>query len=163
MANQSIDIASFSADAKRLVQRLEFIVKDLRKEKQEIFKKAAVPLIMEIQSRAPKSEKPHSRYSGGKIVATYYPGNLSRSFAKTLIFRSSSAVWVAPKVGKGAQGEFKGSRADGYYAHMVEYGTKFQSPQPFVRPSVDSAGPKVYRIAIGLIQIKLRKYNGTTS
>lgn len=138
-----------------------------KKGKARDIQKAAVPLIAEIQRRAPVSEAPHKRYSGGKVVATYYPGNLKRSFAKTLIFRNSDAVWVAPKVGSGTQGDFKGARADGYYAHLVEfeYGlpSKGKRPKPFVGPSVDAAAPQVYRIAIGLIKLRLKKYNGTTN
>ena len=155
-----------------LISTLRKISAGAKKESQTAFKKAAVPLISEIQARAPVSEKPHSRYSTpkaagkirapkgqGRIIATYYPGNLRRSF-RTLTFRRSSAVFVGPKLAKqNNQGEFMGARADGYYAHMVEFGTMHNPAQPFVRPAVDSASGAVLNIASEHLVKYIESYN----
>ena len=34
----------------------------------------------------------------------------------------------------------KGGKNDGYYGHMVEFGTKNMTAQPFMRPSFEKAG-----------------------
>lgn len=162
--SNSIDIARFSADTKRMVARLEAVSNDIKKESREIFNKAAVPLIAAIQSGAPQSGWPHGRYKDGREVAIYVPGNLRRSFRNTLRFGRSSAVWIAPKLAKGesATGIFEGSRTDAYYAHMVEFGTVNFPAKPFVRPAFESTKDRVAQIAIGLIKIRLRKYNAQT-
>lgn len=42
------------------------------------------------------------------------------------------------KLASGEKWTIKGMVADGYYAHMVEYGTVHQSAQPFMRPAIDA-------------------------
>lgn len=116
-------------------------------------------LISAIQGRAPESEAPHSRYKGGRIVATYYPGNLRRAF-RTLVFRRSAAVFVGPKLDKaGSGGDFRGNRTDGYYAHWVEFGAPAAGlpPRPFVKPAADAAGPLVLRLATEFLKRKIEK------
>jgi len=130
-----------------LVRKIYAISNNAKKESQAAFRVAAKPLIAEIQARAPVSNEEHDRYLGGKVVATYKPGNLRRSI-KALTFRRSSAVFVGPKLQKGGStGTFSGNRTDGYYAHMVEYGTINQTPQPFIRPGAAAAGPAALKIA----------------
>ncbi len=142
-----------------LTAKLRKISLSARKDSQAIFKQAAGPLVSAIQGRAPESEKPHSRWLKGKKVATYYPGNLARSF-QVLIFNQSPAVFVGPKVNKtGPHGDFKGSRVDGYYAHWIEFGAPGAGipPRPFVKPAVQAAGPVALRIATELLKREIEK------
>lgn len=150
-----IDISKLSSDIKKMVDRLEQVEGGLKKASNEIFGKASLPLIEEIQRRAPRSDAPHSRYKGGKVIATYQPGNLSKSFRK-LKFRRSQAVWIGAKT---TRGEAASGPYDGYYAHMVEFGTIHQRAQPFVRPAFEATKGTVSSIAIGLLKIRLKRYN----
>jgi len=137
-----------------------------QKQSKVILTEAAKPLLSAIQGRAPVSDKPHKRYrksgskrapkGAGQVVATYYPGNLKRSF-NVLRFRRSKAVFVGPKV-SGNSGDFRGRRADGYYAHMVEFGTVKTSAQPFVRPAVSAIGGTVLRFATELFRREILTY-----
>lgn len=112
-------------------------------ERTEAFKKAGKILHAEMQRRAPIYKKVVKRYSNGKVVAVYHPGNLKRS-VQILEFNKSDSVFVGIKrdtVAK-ARGVYSGSRADGYYAHMVEYGRR---KNPFIRPAVDAVGGRVVK------------------
>lgn len=142
-----------------LIRRLRKVSTTARLESQNAFKEAAPVLISAIQGRAPESEAPHSRYKSGRIVATYYPGNLRRAF-RTLVFRRSAAVFVGPKLDKaGSGGDFRGNRTDGYYAHWVEFGAPAAGlpPRPFVKPAADAAGPLVLRLATEFLKRKIEK------
>lgn len=161
MSTASIDIARFSSDAKRLIRELERVSANINKDSDAIFEKASVPLREAIQARAPQSESAHSRYKGGSVVATYEPGNLRRSYNKTLRFGSrKGTVWIAPKIEKGGgEGRFSGARASGYYAHYLEFGTAHMAARPFVRPAFEATKDLVAKIAIGQIQLILKKHD----
>ena len=156
-----------------LIKILQGVSIEAKKQSQKAFKEAAGPLISAIKARAPISEKAHSRYkttklSGGikapkgmgQIEATYHPGNLQRSF-RTLKFRRSPAVFVGPRLDRNTSGVFKGNRADGYYAHFMEFGAPAQNvpAQPFVRPAVDAAGDLVLRFASELLKKDIEALN----
>lgn len=140
-----------------LLRRLRRVSTTAKRESQQAFKSAAPVLISAIQGRAPESDAPHSRYSGGKIAATYHPGNLRRSF-RTLVFRRSAAVFVGPKLAKGnSGGDFKGNRTDAYYAHFQEFGAPAIGlpPRPFVKPAVNAAGGLTLRLATEFLKRKI--------
>jgi len=136
---------------------------DIRRQTVRILSKAAAPLIEEIIIRAPVSEEPHYRYStpkasgkirapkgSGKVVATYMPGNLHRSFDILRFRRAKSSIYVGPKFDKeGSTGTFSGSRTDGYYAAWQEFGAPNAGipARPFIGPSVAASSPLVGRIA----------------
>ena len=144
-------------DAIRALYRVSDTAK---RESRQAFKAASGVLIGAIQARAPESMEPHHRYSGGRIVATYYPGNLRRGF-KTLTFRRSSAVFIGPVVDKsGSGGEFRGARADAFYAPWVEFGAPGAgiAPQPFVKPAVQAAGDLTLRIATDFLKRKIEQH-----
>lgn len=159
-------------EIEQLKKKLGAISTTTKKQSQAAFKQAAPILISAIQGRAPQSDEPHYRYntpkiSGnlrapngmGKIVATYMPGNLKRSF-KTLVFRKSASIYVGPKVDKrGSGGKFSGARTDGYYAHWMEYGAPEigLQPRPFVRPAVDASGATTLRLATQILKRELEK------
>mgnify|MGYP003424408789 FL=1 len=155
-----------------LIKILQGVSEEAKKQSQTAFKEAAGPLISAIKARAPISEKAHSRYKttklsssikapqgSGQIVATYHPGNLQRSF-RTLKFRRSPAVFVGPRLDRNTTGVFKGNRADGYYAHFMEFGAPAQNvpASPFVRPAVDAAGPLVLKFAADLLKRDIETY-----
>jgi HK97 gp10 family phage protein len=152
--------------------KLKKIPDTAKKQAQTAFKQAAPILISAIQGRAPQSEAPHYRYStpkltnklrapngSGRIVATYMPGNLKRSF-KAFAFRRSASIYVGAKLDKsGSKGVFSGGRTDGYYAHWMEFGAPEigLSPQPFIRPAVAAAGPQTIKFAAELLKRAIEK------
>ncbi len=126
------------------MRRLGTVSARTRRESQRILSVAAKPLVEEIRARAPQSPAEHYRYKDGKKVATYVPGNLGMSF-QVLPLRRMRSVIVGPKAARTASGRFGSSerKTDGYYAHMVEFGTIHQSAQPFVRPALMATSKKV--------------------
>lgn len=115
-------------------------------------RRGAAPLVTAAKANAPQHDKPHHRYKDGRIVATYYPGNLRRSIRVLPLRRAKAAVLIGPKLaslgGGSSEGQFKGQRVDGYYAHMVEFGTINQPPQPYMRPAAQQAGGAALRLAL---------------
>ncbi len=141
--------------------------------------KAADPLLEEIFFRAPVSEETHYRYStpkatkkirapkgSGKIIATYTPGNLERSFQVLKFRRAKNAVFVGPKFDKeGSTGTFSGNRTDGYYAAWQEFGAPNAGipARPFIGPSVAAAGSQVGRIAVEELKKAIDRYTKSVS
>lgn len=130
------------AELKVINKNLERILARFKgKERKKIVRPASKILIAKAQSNISDSDKPHKRYSTpklsdklrapkgmGKVVATYYPGNLRKSIQE-LRLRRTFAILVGPRVNKrGSKGDFgKGKRVDGYYAHMVEFKTRINN------------------------------------
>jgi len=130
------------------VKKLHSLRKELSKrELQKPLRESARILVKEARSNIPKHTKPHHRYGTskvvgkirapkgfGRIVATYYPGNLRRSL-QILTFRKSKNVFVGFKARRGAssKGTFKGRKFDGYYAVM-----KLELGQAPLRRAVNS-------------------------
>lgn len=105
---------------------------------------AAVPYVIPaIQNASPVGKRIHKRYNTpkltkklrspkgyGRVIATYYPGNLRKSVldlaTRKSKFKKSPVVVVAPYYGRrGSKGDFgKGKRVDAYYAHMVYGGAE---------------------------------------
>lgn len=153
----------------QLQSEINALIKDLQKldpymktAAQEDMTKAAGLLVSAIKGRAPESEQSHKRYATskvikgirapkgfGQVVATYQPGNLKKSF-RTLKFRRSPAVFVGPKVGT--------AKADGYYAHWVEFGTENQRPKMFVQQAVAAVGSTVLRLVTELLGKRIDNY-----
>lgn len=150
------------AEINDLIRKLQQLEPHMKKGAQEDMASAAEELVAAIKRRAPIGERPHSRYStakvtkkirapkgSGRVVATYQPGNLQRSF-RVLKFRRSQAVFVGPKVGN--------KRADGYYAHWVEFGTKNQKGQKFVSAAVSAVGNNVLNYITELLGKRVTAY-----
>ena len=104
---------NIQGEVNELMRKLRAVSDNAKKKSQGIFKESAGPLLAAIKARAPMSEKAHHRYNtpkasgkirapqgAGRIVATYQPGNLQRSF-RTLTFRQSAAVFIGAKLEKG--------------------------------------------------------------
>lgn len=126
------------------------------------------------ESAAPRSPKPHYRYSTpkvnrkirapkgmGKIVATYMPGNLGNSIRVLKFPKAKSKVYVGARLQKGSpSGTFgTGARADGYYLHMVEKRTKYHDGNPFFLSAIERAAPRVHSIMLGEWVKLTNKYN----
>lgn len=116
------------------------------------------------RQNAPVSPKPHYRYSTpkasskfkapkglGKIEAIYNPGNL-RDSIDALSFRRSQDVFVGPRTGRRSK-----NGKDGYYAHMVEFGTQYTPPNPFMRRTAAQAAQPVLRDLTKRIEKRVKK------
>lgn len=156
---------ALQSELNTLIRKLDGMGDMARKARTGILNEAAGPLRAAIAGRAPESDKPHSRYSTPKIAgklrapkgmgvikATYQPGNLRKS-VQTLRFRRSKAVFIGPKVRRSA-----GQMPDGYYAHMVNFGTMNQTGQHFVEAGVSVAGDTSLRLASELMKRKIEAY-----
>ncbi len=124
------------------------------------------------EAAAPTGTKIHKRYStakvsksmrapkgSGNVVATYLPGNLKRSIRVLDLKRTKNATIVGAKLNKGAvSGTFSGMRADGYYMHMVEKGTKNWSGKPFFLASWERAKPRVTAIMVKEFERVITKF-----
>ena len=125
------------------------------------------------ESAAPKGSKPHKRYSTakvnkairapkgmGNVVATYMPGNLARSIRVLDLKKAKNAAFVGAKLHKGPlTGTFSGTRADGYYMHMVEGGTKhWPEGKPFFVAAWNRAKPRVTAIMVNEFERTITRY-----
>lgn len=152
-----------------LIRKLDGLSAATKRDRNRVLTEAAGPLRSAIAGRAPQSDKAHSRYStpkiagkirapkgSGVIAATYQPGNLRKSI-QTLRFRRSQAVFIGPKVHRS-----EGKTPDGYYAHMVNFGTAKQRAQRFVEAGVNAAGDTSLRLAIELLKREIEAYASQT-
>jgi len=124
------------------------------------------------EAAAPTGTKIHKRYStakvsksmrapkgSGNVVATYMPGNLKRSIRVLDLKRAKNASYVGAKLNKGpATGTFSGTRADGYYMHMVERGTKNWQGSPFFVAAWNRAKPRVTAIMVNEFERVILKF-----
>lgn len=149
-------------EVKEAIKKLSKLADQLPKRtRKKVLRKAAKPLIKAAKSNIPKSFKPHYRYKTskatnkirapkgkGKIIATYYPGNLRR-YILAMSFRRSGDIFVGPRVAKRGRGsgQFKGRRVDGYYANQMEFGNRNHPGVAYMRKSL-SATPAVQKIII---------------
>ena len=126
------------------------------------------------ESAAPKGRRIHKRYSTAKVnkairapkgmgtvIATYSPGNLARSMQVLKLRRTKSAVYVGANLAKGtAKGNFSGIRADGYYLHMVEGGTRnWPGGKPFFMATWNRAKPRVTKIMLDQFTLIAQRFN----
>ncbi len=124
------------------------------KEQQGILKEGGKVLVDAVRSKVPDADETVFRYSTpkvrkrkrapkgqGNVIAVYRPGNARRSY-RILPLRRTKDIIVGPKVAKkSAAGVFSGRRVDGYYFHMLEYGTRHFGPiAPIRRGLAESKG-----------------------
>lgn len=149
-------------EVKEAIKKLQSLPKSYSRRRKRILRTAAAPLISAARRNIPRSTKPHHRYNTskasssirapkgeGKIIATYYPGNLRRSIQR-LNFRKSKDIFVGPLVSKRGKGggTFNNDRVDGYYANQMEFGNRNHEGVAFMRKAVDSTTGKVQNIII---------------
>lgn len=145
---------------------------DMRKARQDILKGAAKPLVSAGKSAAPRSNAPHSRYNTskatkrikaprgmGKKVATYYPGNLSRSMRLMQFARAKSKVFVGARLSRNPTGAFKGSRVDGWYMHFIENGTSQMSARRWWQPTAEAQRQTVEQKIVDGFEKIVNQYN----
>jgi len=134
-----------------------------KKKRKKILMKAAPIFEKELRKNAPyidivkrKTQQHHwsfdgivKRYSSGKVTASYYPGNLKRSI-DIIDLKRTTDVWIGAKRSKGvsAKGTFVGFKADGWYMHFLERGTRFQAPQPFLEKTFLAKKSQVSNVLI---------------
>lgn len=135
-----------------LVKKLHTIADRAKRKSTSALRRGAAPIVSAAKANAPQSNEPHHRYKDGRKVATYYPGNLRRSIRVLPLRRTKSAVLIGPKLARSsggpAEGDFRGQKVDGWYAHFVEFGTIEQPPQPYMRPAAQQAGTQALRLAV---------------
>jgi HK97 gp10 family phage protein len=93
-----------------------------------------------LSSNAPN---PHYMYSKKRGKVAYYRGNLRRSIRMFKGFRKSDGIFVGPRMlFDRAKGTAHRSRrdADGFYALMVNFGTKKMRPRPYVKATMAGFG-----------------------
>lgn len=153
-------------EAVELIKELNAISKNAKRSSGIILVKAARHVVNAIFRAAPHGRKIHKRYNTvkitkafrapkgmGRVAATYYPGNLAASFDVMRFRQSRYAVFVGARVAKGiGEGTFGPfGKTDGYYAHMIEKGTRHTPPRPFVEPTWNAMKEKTrQRIVQGL-------------
>jgi len=153
------------------MRRLKDLSDELKKDSGRALRSGAKIILQEIQDRAPVGSKPHKRYSTpklakgirapkgmGRVVATYQPGNLEKSFG-IMVFRGSEAVFVGPRSGRKAKAA---GGYDGYYAHMVDRGTVHSRADNFVGPAVAAAEKEATDVIVTMLKKKIEKYNNLT-
>lgn len=138
------EIAKAMAKLKNLAVSL-----DTPEIRERVLRPAAEILQKAAQAKVPVAKRVVHRYATGKfskkikapkgkghIVASYEPGNLKLAL-QVLKFKRSKALFVGAKVMKrNPSGTFgKGRRADGWYAHFIEFGTRNATAKPFMRPA----------------------------
>ena len=63
------------------------------------------------------------------------------NFARVQLKKGDQVLLVGPLQGKGLP-------HDGFYGHMVEFGTLYMQPQPFMGPAFDAMAPKATYVAL---------------
>lgn len=167
-------MGSLEMEISRAIAKLKSVSVELDKPevRERVLRPAAEILQKAAQAKAPRASKVVNRYSTSKfskriraprgkghIVASYEPGNLKLAM-QILKFKRSKALFVGAKVMKrNPNGTFgKGKRADGWYAHFIEFGTKHSAPSPFMRPAAMSSAKAVrLRIKYGL-ELELKRW-----
>lgn len=164
MANSiqiTLDAADWQKQVSAAVATLDKFARGLDSERKKMLEYAAIPMVEELQRRAPVGSRIHTSYkskkSGGGKQGRYYPGNLRKSF-RILDLRKSQAVIVGAKLTRGGRGNFGLGRFNAYYLHWVEYGTVNMAARPFVRPSIVSAGPHVVRRITNAARLYAEKF-----
>ncbi len=141
-AQMSRELDAISRKFKKLINSID------DKKLDDALSYAAQPLIQALKTSTPRAKNTHYRYDTPKLVrgirapngkgvrvATYTPGNLSRSMQKLALRRLKKGILIGPKMRRGkSKGKFNSDRrVDGYYAHFVEKGTVRQKGQGFIK------------------------------
>jgi HK97 gp10 family phage protein len=145
-----------------VINNLRKVTPFLMEEQRAILEYAAVPLVDAIQRKVPVSTKVHYRYkrlgNGQFQKIAYHPGNLKKSI-QILNLKKTKDVYIGPKVSKsaGASKYGSGKSVDGYYAHMVEFGTSHSRARPFMRPGFAEGAPVTMRRIERAYELRMKK------
>ena len=162
-----------NGEVQELMRELRAIASNAKRLTARTLTVATEPLIAELNVAAPIGTRVHKRYSTpkaarsiragrgkGVVVATYKPGNLAFSFQRFRFRGAKYSVQVGAKLAKGAAaGDFGGfgGRSDGYYLHMVEFGTRHMSARPFVRPTWAKMKEPVRALIVQRLQKQIKR------
>lgn len=137
--------------------------------RRKVLRRAARPMVQAARNNVPVSSAPHFRYGSsgklaanirapkgkGKKIAKYVPGNLKKSIKVLTFRRDRTGVYVGPKLAKRRSG-FKtygatSGTVDGYYAHIVEFGSRFQPARGYMRKAFSQTkGQVVKNVEFGI-------------
>ncbi len=132
---------------KEILSKLKALPKELGDKKRRLILRQSAVIFKDAARRLVKvGKKSHKRYKDGKVIAEYSPGNLRESINTMTFRRARSAVFIGPRIKKGKFDASNLTLADGYYAHMVEFGhlvkgdkgKKKVEAQPFMRPAFEN-------------------------
>ena len=124
MSGATINMQVIGMD--EVVRKFRNLPENIRKaETEKVFRAASRQMLKALRAAAPVANKVIKRYSGGKVAATYTPGNLGRSIGY-LPTKDKMKFYtrITPLVG------YK-RKNDGYYAHFIEGGTDKMTPKPW--------------------------------
>lgn len=130
--------------------------------RRRVMRKPARIVVDAARPKIPRSKKPHYRYSTakviksrraakgqGRIIATYYPGNLRKAI-KRLNFRRTPREFIGPVLAKRGRtkGEFglNATRVDGYYAQFLR-GSRVAFRKTFLEPALTANAGKIVKVA----------------
>ena len=162
-------------DIDRVTKKLKGLLKEFdSKNTRQILRRASRPTRKAARSNIKDAKQLVKRYSTpklvkgirapkgkGRVVAIYHPGNLRRSIAIMTFRRARFAVFVGPRIGKGAGAKEYGKagmKVDGYYAHMVEKGTINQSGQHYMKRAYSRTKGQVVAIATEQSRKRINQY-----
>lgn len=118
------------AEMRGLLRQLEYVQGDARKAAKAISRTSARPLVARAKQLAPVWPRAYARYKDGKAVEIIYPGNLRESIEILPLRKTKTSVIIGPNLKDGG-------KPQGYYAHMVEFGTVKAAPEPYMRPAFE--------------------------
>lgn len=156
-----------SAEINKLISVLRGMGRDLNSRIKDDLKDSAKLVVSAIKGRTPVGTKIHKRYvrlsagrkkaakGQGRVIATYRPGNLKRSFRILGLRRAKNALFVGPLL--------RGKVTDGYYAHHVNNGVTFKNGKTiqgkrFVEQAVSTISPVAVRLIIRNLNDRITSY-----
>lgn len=167
----AIDINYLRADITDLQRRIKLVGDRVKKDKKEVFTKAAAPVVVASKSilgssglRSPGLARKIKGFRGAVsatygedgIRGRYFPGNLEKSL-RILDLKKTQNIFVGPRIlkkagtGAGSFGKSE-SRANAYYAQMV-FGSALAFGKKITQRALQVATPQ----AINIINFEIRE------
>ena len=143
--------AQLQAELNAAIATLNYIGKEAKRGAKKDLREAAGVIVSASKGAVPVGEKAHSRYSNGKVVAIYRPGNLKRSIRILPLRRAKQSVLVGPLA--------RGGTPDGFYGRFLEFGTKYIAPAGFMARAAAASGAIAQRIAVELLKRRVLQYS----
>jgi HK97 gp10 family phage protein len=139
--------------------RIAGLEKEYRSQMRQMLTYAAKPIVYAAARKAAKSKRTHYYFKDGKKQAKFTPGHLAKSVQVLKGLRKDqAAVYIGPYISGKISGTYGGARSNAYYAHFVEFGTRKQRAQPFMRPALDIGGPQaIHRLEL-IAKLYLKQY-----
>lgn len=137
--------ARLQFDINTLIGKLRKMDGAIQRDVKSDLKNAAAIIVTAIKASSPVGKKAHKRRN-----LVYKPGNLRKSIRVLPLRRTRGAVVVGPLS--------RGGTTDGYYAHMVEFGTIKMAAKPFIESAVESSYPGALTYAVTLLKHRVEKY-----